>query len=481
MTMIEKEKAQQNKAPRWILYLKALAMRVADFTRRICQRIHQRLAPQKTVAASETVAKKEMRAVEAPARSGQTWEEVMTSAIHFIKDSYELRFNLLDARPELRAKHETDLTRESLLAKDFCPATPTIINTIVVDLHAHGIRVWDRDVKRLLYSLSLPLYHPFNDYMAGLPEWDGRDRVMELAKRVSENPLWVKGFSIWMRGMVKQWMECMNTGQKASPAIWDGGNQLAPILVSRQQGMHKSSFCRLILPPVLSTYFTDKFDLSGKANHEYPMSRFALINMDEFDRFSSTELVRLKNLMQMRMMMMRRPYSAFFERAARMASFIGTSNTTELLSDPSGARRFLCVEVDHSIDCNTPVEHDQLYAQLVAEITAGMDYYMDKETEAAVEANNRAFYRSSALREAFVSLFDFQSSDADSNPNATGWKWMTATEIFCVLQQKMGQRVLSGSAVQLGKQLMFLDVERKHANNGNAYRVRKKVKKDEDV
>ena len=41
MTMIEKEKTQQNKAPRWILYLKALAMRVADFTRRICQRIHQ--------------------------------------------------------------------------------------------------------------------------------------------------------------------------------------------------------------------------------------------------------------------------------------------------------------------------------------------------------------------------------------------------------------------------------------------------------
>ena len=110
-----------------------------------------------------------------------------------------------------------------------------------------------------------------------------------------------------------------------------------------------------------------------------------------------------------------------------------------------------------------------------------MDYYMDKETEAAVEANNRAFYRSSALREAFVSLFDFKSSDADSNRNATGWKWMTATEIFCVLQQKMGQRVLSGSAVQLGKQLMFLGVERKHANNGNAYRVRKKVKKDEDV
>lgn len=256
---------------------------------------------------------------------------------------------------------------------------------------------------------------------------------------------------------------------------------MAPILVSRQQGLHKSSFCRLILPPVLATYFTDKFDLSGKANHEYPMSRFALINMDEFDRFSSTELVRLKNLMQKRMMMMRRPYSSFYECAARMASFIGTSNTTELLSDPSGARRFLCVEVERSIDCDTPVEYDQLYAQLVAEVHAGLDYYMDKETEAAVEVRNRAFYRSSALREAFVSLFDFCPASAGVGDADGEWTWMTATEIFCVLQKTMGQRVLTGSSVQLGKQLVFLGVERKHANNGNAYRVRRKVEGAADV
>ena len=347
---------QVKKTYGWLSCLKAMALRFAGLAWRVYERIRQRLASAKRGAAPKKVEAKEMAGDDAPAKGTQTWEEVLNSTVHFIKDSYDLRFNLLDCRPELRAKRETDFTRESLLGKEFCPATPTIVNTIVVDLHAHGIRVWDRDVKRLLYSLSLPLYHPFNDYMSGLPEWDGRDRVSELARRVSGDSLWVKGFTIWMRGMVKQWMECMTTDVKSASAIWEGGNQLAPILVSRQQGLHKSSFCRLILPPVLATYFTDKFDLSGKANHEYPMSRFALINMDEFDRFSSTELVRLKNLMQKRMMMMRRPYSSFYECAARMASFIGTSNTTELLSDPSGARRFLCVEVERSIDCDTPVE-----------------------------------------------------------------------------------------------------------------------------
>ena len=473
--MKEKMENQVKKTNGWLSCLKAMALRFAGLAWRVYERIRQRLASAKRGAAPKKVETKEMAGDDAPAKGTQTWEEVLNSTVHFIKDSYDLRFNLLDCRPELRAKRETDFTRESLLGKEFCPATPTIVNTIVVDLHAHGIRVWDRDVKRLLYSLSLPLYHPFNDYMSGLPEWDGRDRVSELARRVSGDSLWVKGFTIWMRGMVKQWMECMTTDVKSASAIWEGGNQLAPILVSRQQGLHKSSFCRLILPPVLATYFTDKFDLSGKANHEYPMSRFALINMDEFDRFSSTELVRLKNLMQKRMMMMRRPYSSFYECAARMASFIGTSNTTELLSDPSGARRFLCVEVERSIDCDTPVEYDQLYAQLVAEVHAGLDYYMDKETEAAVEVRNRAFYRSSALREAFVSLFDFCPASAGVEDADGEWTWMTATEIFCVLQKTMGQRVLTGSSVQLGKQLVFLGVERKHANNGNAYRVRRKV------
>ena len=98
-----------------------------------------------------------------------------------------------------------------------------------------------------------------------------------------------------------------------------------------------------------------------------------------------------------------------------------------------------------------------------------------------MEVRNRAFYRSSALREAFVSLFDFCPASAGVEDADGEWTWMTATEIFCVLQKTMGQRVLTGSSVQLGKQLVFLGVERKHANNGNAYRVRRKVEGAADV
>ena len=57
------------------------------------------------------------------------------------------------------------------------------------------------------------------------------------------------------------------------------------------------------------------------------------------------------------------PFRDYFDRLPRIASFIATSNSHELLSDPSGSCRFLCVEVERPID-STGIDHAQTYAQL---------------------------------------------------------------------------------------------------------------------
>lgn len=371
---------------------------------------------------------------------------------------YDLRYNVLEGQAEIRRKGH-----EGMTTGEFRAVTPQVLNTLVLRLHEEGLPVWDRDVQRLLCSLEPKQYHPIAEYLDHLPAWDGRDRIGELAARISTEELWMRVFRIWMRGMVRQWtLVTAPSGQ-----TYDGCNQLSPVLISAEQGLHKSTFCRMLLPPELSALYTDKFELGGKQNLEFPLCRYALVNLDEFDRFSTAQMGKLKNLMQLGRMNVRRPHATHFESMQRTASFIGTSNTTELLTDPTGSRRFFCQEVTEAIDCTTPVDHGQLYAQILSELSTGMPYYLSKADEQAVQHHNRRYYRASALREAFLTLFRKPTVD-DGEHRA---EWLTATEIYRHLQQHFGAHIVSGTPLRLGLQLTFLGLEKRHTERGNEYRV----------
>ena len=112
--------------------------------------------------------------------------------------------------------------------------------------------------------------------MKHLPQWDDQDRVTGLAKRISNDMLWIQGFRLWMLGMAAQW-----TGKEMIHA-----NALVPLLISRQQGLQKSTFCKLLVPNELQAYYTDSFDLASPAAAEQKLALFGLINLDEFDKIS---------------------------------------------------------------------------------------------------------------------------------------------------------------------------------------------------
>ena len=71
------------------------------------------------------------------------------------------------------------------------------------------------------------------------------------------------------------------------------------MLVSREQGKRKSSFCKILMPKELTPYYIDKFDLTSESGCEQKLSLFGLINMDEFDKYRAGQMPALKNLMQM--------------------------------------------------------------------------------------------------------------------------------------------------------------------------------------
>ena len=218
----------------------------------------------------------------------------------FLADRYRFRYNLLtgmteflerndfpesgkslfkdkETIPENKERNPKERETNSGVARTFAfrPLTARAFNTICLAAHEAGIGCWDRDLLRHVESGNVAEFHPFRAYFAVLPAWDGQDRITDLARRVSDSPLWIEGFHRWLLAAAAQW-----TGY-AGPLH---ANAMAPLLVSTAQGLGKSAFCRALLPPELRDYFTDHVDLTASAALERKLTTMGLISLDEFDR-----------------------------------------------------------------------------------------------------------------------------------------------------------------------------------------------------
>lgn len=106
---------------------------------------------------------------------------------------------------------------------------------------------------------------------------------------------------------------------------------------------------------------------------------------------SSTQQGFLKHILQKPVLNVKKPHGSAVLEMRRYASFIATSNQKDLLTDPSGSRRFICIEVTGVIDTNRPIDYEQLYAQAMYELEHGERYWFDQEEEKIMVENNREF------------------------------------------------------------------------------------------
>jgi Predicted P-loop ATPase and inactivated derivatives len=74
------------------------------------------------------------------------------------------------------------------------------------------------------------------------------------------------------------------------------GNSLVPLLVG-EQGDGKSTFCRMIIPEEQQIYYTDRVDFTKKEDAVKALSRFILINIDEYDSISKRQTAFLKYML----------------------------------------------------------------------------------------------------------------------------------------------------------------------------------------
>jgi len=372
-------------------------------------------------------------------------KELVWKVEDFMEARYEFRYNRLTTVNEYRQKNADNTP--------FIPIDQREMNTVCIDARKSGINCWDRDISRYINSSHVISYHPLETFIRELPPWDGIERVKNIACRVSNEPLWIKSFHQWLLALTAQWMGMDQYY----------GNSVAPVLVSTRQGKHKSTFCKMLLPDILQPYYTDSFDLSSIAGAEHKLTSFGLINLDEMDKFSPKKMALLKNLMQMAGVNLRKAYQKNYSSLPRIASFIGTSNQMELLTDPTGSRRFFCVEVKKKIDCSL-IDHPQLYAQLKTELLQGTRYWFTEEEEATIMENNARFQKTGMEQDAFYGCFRPVEKEEKGC-------LLSAAQIFSQLKKKYPAAMREVSPHHFGKVLTQIGLERIHTRQGNMYKV----------
>ena len=393
------------------------------------------------------------------AKSSSLMQEVTA----FLTSRYRFRFNVLTEETEV-AEVTNNIPDTHLR---YAKVDERWMNTLSMEAIETGIDCWDRDIQRFVRSRRISEYHPFTAYFEQLPEWDGKDRVSALARRVSDNPVWVNGFHRWMLGLSAQWMQFRSDANNTNCAnSINRANSVAPLLVSSRQGLGKSTFCRLLMPDALKAYYTDSYDLGSPASAEAKLAACGLINLDEFDKLSASKMPLLKNLMQTSALNIRKAYKRSASALPRIASFIGTSNREDLLVDRTGSRRFLCVSLEHAIDCVTPVEHEQLYAQLKVELLSGERSWFNKEEEQAIQQHNALFYKHIPEEEVFRLCFRFATQEDHPQKVLT----LSATQLF-ERMKSAHPSVMRGMTVYSLSRILPRLGERVHTAKRNVYRV----------
>ena len=364
----------------------------------------------------------------------------------FMKRRYEFRYNTVLGDLEYRQRDSIHFY--------FQPADQRVRSSIAMKALKEGVRVWDRDITRFLSSDYVPLYNPIEEYLYNTGRWDGKDRIRALADLVPcHNPHWRELFYRWFLGMVAHWRGIDK----------QHGNNTSPLLVG-PQGYRKSTFCRILLPPELRFGYTDSIDFKSKQEAERSLGRFFLINIDEFDQINANQQGFLKHLLQKPVANLRKPYGTTIQEMRRYASFIGTSNLKDLLTDPSGSRRFICIEVTGPIQTNVTINYHQLYAQAMHDIMKGERYWLDDTDEAIVKEYNREFERVDPLEELFLCHFRGAEESEEG-------EWLTAMQIFNDLQQKTRDKLAINRIAAFGRTLRKLDILNKKSNRGTLYHL----------
>ena len=374
--------------------------------------------------------------------------------IEFLKSRYVFRYNEVMGYTEYRPNNTW--------FQDWLPCDENVINGMTIEARLANLDAKDKDVRRYVHSNMIRKTNPVSDYLFNCyDKWDGKtDHIAMLARCVPCNiPQWETWFKKWFLYMVAQWVMPQQ----------DYGNSVVPLLIS-PQGDGKTTFCRMILPKQLRWGFLENLDVSEKRTTLQAMHNFLLINLDEFNTISpKIQEGFLKNVIQLPNVKIKRPYGKHVEEFKRNASFIATTNEMNVLSDPSGSRRFICINLTAPINTEYKPNYEGLYGQAYKMVlNREMDWWFSAEEVKEIMAHNRQYQLTPPAVQYFNEYYLPALDETDG-------KWLSPTAIYDQLRQIVGAGLKANGVSSFGRFLWNMpELQHRRVGSSKQYLVKKK-------
>ncbi len=297
----------------------------------------------------------------------------------FLSDNYQFRRNVLNGKVEYR----TISAEQADYQQVWRTLTPEGLNSIVRKAKQENITKNSpkTDILEVIHSDATPAYNPIWEFLNNLPKWDGQNHLAQLFSRlpgISSEQL--DFLVIWFRSAVAHWQQKDKLH----------ANESVPTLIGGQ-GCGKSTFIARLLPPELREYYLDHLNLSNKFDKEMALTNNLLVNLDELDAIRPSQQASLKQTLSKIKVNGRTIYGSSQQDRPRYASFVATTNNPHPLSDVTGSRRFICIEIPEGqyIDNSGEIDYGQLYAQLVHEVNElKAPYWFTNEQVARIQQLN---------------------------------------------------------------------------------------------
>ena len=368
----------------------------------------------------------------------------------FVNDRYYLRYNVVRRGVECRrpSSYDHDGTDWELISD-------RIVNSLRVEL-AETKSVRKQDIWDLIESDFTPEFHPFLYYLDHLPPWDGEDHILAMSVSVQ-----VKGDveeQMRFAEYLKKWLVAMVAGWVDDTVV----NNVILVLIG-EQGSYKTTWFNYLLPPELKSYFYTMTNANRMGRDDLlTLAQYGLVCCEELDTMRPSELNQLKAAVTMPSIDERAAYAHYHEHRKHIASFCGTGNNAQFLSDPTGNRRWLPFEIERiEPPRDHPFDYVGIYAQAYALYQEGFQYWFSRDDILRLSDHNRQF-ETPRLEYELANLYFCQPSGA--RPGV----FMSVARAMQIVSANISQKL---SPVYLGRAMGELGFRRVKFNGQRGYIV----------
>ena len=377
----------------------------------------------------------------------------------FLDGHISLRFN------EITSRVEYEIPADNTDTHRFMPVNDRIVNSLWSQMSTIT-RVNIQDMYRVIESDYVPVFNPFKAYLNNLCKSVGvqdkkqsvgdRDYIQELAQTVrvkggeQEQKLWHLYLKKWLVGMVASWISD------------DVVNNVILVLIG-EQGAYKTTWFNYLLPPPLKQYFYTKTNANRMSKDDIlTLAQYALVCCEELDTMRPAELNQLKAAVTMPSIDERAAYAHYHEHRKHIASFCGTGNNTQFLSDPTGNRRWLPFEVESILSPREhPFHYEGIYAQALSLYTSGFQYWFTKEEIQELNRHNKQF-ETPHLEHELVDLYFRRPIDSELG------EFISVARALQMISNGISQKL---SAVNVGRAFSDLGFKRVRTNSSRGFIV----------